>query len=200
MNRDECDAWRLIDSISVEDIINGSSALYVQYLPPSLRASFQDCCVIPLGKIEENPSYGGGWKLLLLLPCMILRPNAKGKAGVWEIKAIHQRFLHFYWRELIQLQRKKTVHHFGSEDMERKRKSAFGLIRCGELSRTARILTSGGLAPPTDDIVQTSCSSSKFGGTTVERYPASAVEETCTRRFNQEGTKRFCSGAIRMAL
>ena len=43
------EAWKLIDSLSVQDILPPRT---VQYLSPALRASFQECCTIPLRKIE----------------------------------------------------------------------------------------------------------------------------------------------------
>ena len=97
------EAWRWLDSISIDAILQSISVHFVQYVPPALRSTFYDCCLIPLHKIEEEPEYEGGWKLLLLLLRMFLKPHPKGKSGLRDLKAIHQRFLHFHWKELVNL-------------------------------------------------------------------------------------------------
>ena len=98
------EAWRWLDSISIDAILQSTSVHSVQYLPPALRSTCYDCCLIPLRKINEESEYKGGWKLLLLLSHMILKPHSKGKSGLRDVKAIHQRFLHFHRKELGNLQ------------------------------------------------------------------------------------------------
>ena len=46
---------------------------------------------------------------MLLLPMMLLRPHQRGKCGIREIKATHNRFLHFHWKELLYLHNSKPL-------------------------------------------------------------------------------------------
>ena len=69
------EAWRWLDLISIDAILQSVSVRSVQYVPPALQSTFYDCCLIPLHKIKEEPEYEVGWKFLLLLPCMILKPR-----------------------------------------------------------------------------------------------------------------------------
>ena len=51
-----------------------------------LCSAGQECCSIPLWKIEDDPSSKLGWKLLFLLPRIILQPQARGgRIGMREI-------------------------------------------------------------------------------------------------------------------
>ena len=149
----ESEAWILIDSLSTEEILHSLPPRSVHSITPSLRTLLQECCSIPLRKIEEDPSCDLGWKLLLLLPRMILQPQVRGgKVGVRDTKARYQRFIHFHWRELIQFQKDYSppICSSKNEDDHRKR-VAIRLVRCGELSRAAKALTSQGLAPANDE-------------------------------------------------
>ena len=93
--------WKTLNSLPPRTIRNILSGL---------QTVFQDCCCIPLRKIEENPSSDLGWKLLLLLPRMLLQPHTRGgKVGQLEVKARYQRFLNFHWKELLHLQMTATT-------------------------------------------------------------------------------------------
>ena len=127
----------------------------VQYVLPALRSTFYDCCLIPLRKIEEEPEYEGDWKLLLLLPGMILKPHSKGKPGLRDVKAIHQRFLHFHCKEMVNLQssnrKSRKLDVSSMQNQEERYRAALKSVKCGELSRAAIILTSDGLIPPSPE-------------------------------------------------
>ena len=58
----ESEAWILIDSLSTEEILHSLPPRSVHSITPSLRTLFQECCYIPLRKIEEDPSCHLGWK------------------------------------------------------------------------------------------------------------------------------------------
>ena len=79
-----------------------------------------------------------------------------GKHLVKEIREIHQKILDFQWNELIQLQGSTNLTPHGPTQPEAKRQmqAAIRLVRCGELSRAARVLTSKGLAPANDTTVE----------------------------------------------
>ena len=86
---------------------------------------------------------------------MILRPRKRGgKSGIKEIRAVYRRFLDFHWEELIQLSRPELLPHGGSTEVDQKMKEALRLVKSGELSRAAKLLTSQGLAPATDETIQ----------------------------------------------
>ena len=157
-SQDQVDAWAWLDTITADEILKCIPARTIQYVQPVLRSSFFDCCMIALHKIEENPEYDGGWKLLMLLPRMLLNPHPRGKYGIREVKAIHQRFLHFHWKELLHLQKTKPHVKSGIKKnqcaVDWKCKAALKSIKSGELSRAARILTSNGLALPSEGTVE----------------------------------------------
>ncbi len=148
------EAWRWLDSISIDAILQSLTVRSVQYVPP-LQSTFYDCCLIPLRKIKEEPEYKGGWKLLLLLLRMILNPHPKGKSGLRDVKAIHQRCLHFHWKELVNLQssnkESRKVDASSKQNQEEGYRAALKSVKCGELSHAARILTSDGLIPPSPE-------------------------------------------------
>ena len=117
---------------------------------------FQECCNISLQKIDEDPSSDVGWKLLFLLPRILLQPHVRGgKVGYKEVKARYQSFLNFRWDELIEL---NTPTNRKSENKsmtdENKRKAAVKLAQVGEISKAAKFLTSNGLAPETSEVLQ----------------------------------------------
>ena len=89
----EIEAWQHIPGLLVEDILHALATRSICRIPLCLRSLFQECCNIPLRKIEEDPSNDAGWKLLLLLPRMLLQLHARGgKVGNREVKARYQRF------------------------------------------------------------------------------------------------------------
>ena len=74
-----------------------------------------------------------------------------GRLGVIEMRSVFQKFLSYRWEELLQLnQRSKKSDRFPSDYQT---KVALKLIRQGELSRAARMLTSNGLAPESEETV-----------------------------------------------
>ena len=83
---------------------------------------------------------------------MILRPQKRvGNSGIKEIKAVYRRFLDFYWEELIQLE---LLPHQRSTEVDQKLMEALRLVKSGEWSRAAKLLTSEGLASATYETIQ----------------------------------------------
>ena len=141
------EAWRWLDSISIDAILQFLMMRSVQYVPPALRSTFYDCCLIPLLKIEEEPEYKGGWKLLLLLPRMILKPHPKEKSGLCDVKAIHQHFLHFHWKELVNLQssnkESRKVDASSKQNQEERYRDALNLssvVNCLVLQESLQVM------------------------------------------------------------
>ena len=129
----EHEAWSLIDSLQVEDILTSLPPRSISNLPLCLRSLFQDCCSIPLRKIENDPSNDVGWKLLFLLPRMLLQPHVcGGKVGIREVKARYQRFLNFHWKELIHL--KNVTARKQPSYGDNRRKTALRLVQADEMS------------------------------------------------------------------
>ena len=133
----ESEAWHFNDALPVEDILNALPPRSIRRIPSCLRSLFQECCKIPLRKIEEEPSNDTGWKLLMLLPRMLLQPHARGgKVGNKEIKARYQGFLNFHWKDMVQL---NAIGNRGSKSNalsdDGKRRLAVRLIQSGEIQR-----------------------------------------------------------------
>ena len=87
---------------------------------------------------------------------MLLRPHQLGKCGIREIKAIHNRFLHFHWKELLHLHNSKPLVKSGVRKsdlcaVDSKCKAALRSIKSGELSSATRILT---IAVPSEDTME----------------------------------------------
>ncbi len=123
----------------------------VQTIKPSVKAYFQNCCAVALQKIHEDPGDESTWKLLFLFPRMILTPFTRGsKQGKGDAKCVCQKFLNWRWAELVHLSETQTrkVSH-GNE--EARRAAALRLVRCSELSRASKVLTSNRLAPASAD-------------------------------------------------
>ena len=124
-------------------------------MPYCLRTLLEKCCSVSLSKISEDPGYDGDWKLLMLLPRMIMRPHPRGgRSGIKEIKAIYHRFLGFHWQELIELRDHSHSQQSNKKGEDQRRKAALRHVKYGELSKAARILTSHGLAPPSEKSIQ----------------------------------------------
>ncbi len=82
---------------------------------------------------------------------MVLQPLGRGgKSKKREILLIYEKFLDYKWEELLQFNTpdNKVLHQ--NQGSSRKN-AATRLIRCGEISRAAKILTSPGLAPTSLD-------------------------------------------------
>ena len=73
-----------------------------------------------------------------------------GKHGLRDVKAAYHQLFSWNWSDLICLQASLLRKSPTTGDNARKA-AALRLVRCGELSRVSRILTSNGLAPSTDD-------------------------------------------------
>ena len=83
----------MINSLSVDEILHYLPLRTVQHVPDCLRTWFQECCSVPLSRISKDPGCDGGWKLLMLLPRMIMKPHPRvGRSGIKEIKG-HQSHL-----------------------------------------------------------------------------------------------------------
>ena len=148
-------AWKYIQEISADTILHSHTPKTVQTIKPSLTARFIDCCAFALQRIKENPSNVAAWKLFLLIPRMVLTPQRGGKHGEREANSAYSKFLNGAWSDLLQLETsfegsKKSI----MTKEHAKRSAALRLVRCGELSKAARILTSNGLAPSSAETIK----------------------------------------------
>ena len=86
---------------------------------------------------------------------MLLQPLARGgKQRMRDLKATYNKFFNWRWEELVNLGKpshKKA--YYGSE--EARRAVALRLVRCGELARASKVVTSKGLVPATKDTIKT---------------------------------------------
>ena len=153
----ERESWALIDSLSWDDILSRCPHTVVG-IKDHLKALWQQAVRVPLRALSSDISDESAWKLLFLLPSMLLMKDVQrgGKKGGGEIKRKFRRFLDFQWATLLPVQPTPKLYPEGTvipPDCARR-----GLLRkvehhiCeGNISRAARLLTSSGLAPDTPD-------------------------------------------------
>ena len=88
---------------------------------------------------------------------MLLSPTSLhrgGKSGISHLKTIFRKFLAFKWDQLVQLDRLPAgKSHSNQAQTDQIKQAALRLVKCGELSRAARVLTSSGLAPVSEDTI-----------------------------------------------
>ena len=67
-----------------------------------------------------------------------------------QARVTYQKFLDFQWHELIDFNKQQPTKKREASSIQ-SRKVALRLVKCGELSRAARVLTSAGMAPATEE-------------------------------------------------
>ena len=65
-----------------------------------------------------------------------------------EVRVIHQRFLQFHWKELINFQSNTSSHTTAKLTAKQRNLAALRIVKCSELPCACNILKSSGLAPP----------------------------------------------------
>ena len=141
-------AWHFVSTLSLDDILGLPVAATVQDIPSRFQAVYRDCAEIPLKKISVDPSDENAWKLLLLLPRMILSRRSCRSS----VRQAYNDFVSYRWGELIYYTSPKRPRRCPDDQL--RRKAALRLCRCGELSRAARALTSCGIAYANEDTIQ----------------------------------------------
>ena len=138
----------------------------VQSIHSGVKAIFQSCCAIPLKRISVNAYDETLWKLLFLIPRIVLSHLARGgKKKGGNIKETYRRFFAYQWEELlcnIDFPVSHQEHQPSKETTSGVEKAALRLVKCGEIARTAKVLMSSGLAPASEETAkkassQTSC-------------------------------------------
>ena len=110
---------------------------------------------------------------------MLLSPSSgANKSGVKNVRARYNNFRDFHWDELIQLNRPTSAPVKPQGPEKQLRNAAIRLAKCGELSKSARLLTSKGLAPASDETVQKLISKHPRGDSTPLITPSSSTH--CT--------------------
>ncbi len=84
---------------------------------------------------------------------MILRHQRGGAAAIRQERPKFLSFLDFQWEELLHLQRPLLKSSSTQSKLSMNRKKLLQLIKCGELSRAAKLLLSPGLAPVSAETV-----------------------------------------------
>ena len=148
-------AWLFIRDISVEQLLCTPVPQTVGEIAPSLKSMFQDCCDLALKRILKDPSDEAGWKLFLSIPRMVLCHTRGGSSAIRQARAKFQLFLKFQWSQLLCLKITSSTNssNRATDSLNKRHKAALQLVRCGELSRAAKLLTSPGLAPTSADVV-----------------------------------------------
>ena len=141
-------AWHFVSTLSLNDILGLPVASTFQDIPSRFQAVYRDCAEIPLKKISVDPSDENAWKLLFLLPRMILSRRSCRSS----VRQAYNDFVSYRWGELIYYTSPKSPRRCPDDQL--RRKAALRLCRCGELSRAARALTSCGIADANEDTIQ----------------------------------------------
>ena len=92
----ERESWALIDSLSWDDILSRCPHTVVG-IKDHLKALWQQAVRVPLRALSSDISDESAWKLLFLLPSMLLMKDVQqgGKKGGGEIKRKFRRFWTF---------------------------------------------------------------------------------------------------------
>ena len=150
----EGQAWSFIRDISTEDLLCAYLPPIVRIIAPSLKSLFQDCCELALMRILQDPNDDIGWKLFLSIPRMVLCHNRGGASAIRQARSKFLTFLDFQWDQLLCLQRSSSLKPSSKEsEVSTKQQKALRLVKCGELSRAAKLLVSPGLAPVSAETV-----------------------------------------------
>lgn len=146
------EAWSFIRDMSADDIVNAPLPRITQSIAPSLKSLFQECCLLAMHQILLDPQDDVGWKLFLAIPRMILRYARGGSSAVRRNRTIYQDFINFRWDSMLRFQwSEKKSPSKKSSDFTKRQKAAVRLVKKGELSRAAKLLTSPDLAPVSSD-------------------------------------------------
>ena len=158
-SQDDCqserEAWTMVESLSWDFILQ-TCPHTVTSIRDYLLALWNQALRIPLRCLASNISDEGAWKLLFLLPAMLLSKDSRrgGKKGSGDIKRKFRRFLDFNWKPLLDA---VGCPAGSGQSQEHSRqavlKRAELFVREGELFRAARILTSPGLAPDCEETI-----------------------------------------------
>ena len=154
----ERESWGLVEGLSWDDILQRCPST-VLGIKDHLKAVWQQAMMIPLRALSANIADEGAWKLLFLLPSMLLARNAQrgGKKGSGEIKRKFKRFLAYQWAPLLVSKDGRRVNHSDSSPEAVRQgilKKVESCVREGDISRAARLLTSSGLAPDSAETLQ----------------------------------------------
>ena len=154
------DGWDFLDQLEVQEI-SGYIVSSVRQIKPSLRDSFAYCCATPLKLLVEDPRNESAWKLLLLIPRLLLQPESRGgQSGRKEVERRFKLFKDEKYGELFQLTKPTGRHRQQNLDQETTRvmslnprlvRSVRNKIKSGEISRAASMLTSSAVAEDSED-------------------------------------------------
>ena len=148
-------AWSLVEGFSWDDIL-GRCPSTVASVRDYLKPLWIQALRLPLQCLSRCASDEGAWKLLFLLPSMLLTRATRqrgGKKGQGEVRKKFRQFLDFIWEPLLQSSEGSLL--VSSESTTRSRlQKAERHVKDGALSRATRLLTSSGLAAPSVETLQ----------------------------------------------
>ena len=202
----ETKAWEYIRSLSSEEILKMIPARTVQKIKPAMKANSLDCCSVAFRKIRNDPTDERGWKLLLLIPRMVLRQLTRGgKAKLSVMQSMYKQFHNFQWEDLLSSGTEDTKKgNAKGNSRDHVKRDALSLVRCGELSRAARVLTSSGLAPATPDTAHKLAEKHPFRVFDIQNMPSPAMHISLSKQhmFNsiKKSQKRLRVWPVRMAI
>ena len=127
-------AWSLVEGLTWEEVFQRCPSTVVN-VKDYLKSLSQQALRIPLQCLAVNASDVGAWKLLFLMPSMLLTRDVRrgGKKGSAEIKKKFRMFLDFSWQPL--LKNPATPSYFNSGESEER-----GRLRKGERDMFTREL------------------------------------------------------------
>ena len=137
-------------------------AATVQDVPVWFRGRWRAACSLALERALESSAdrvrNARAWKLLLLLPRMLLqRSEVTGKAGKFVFEERYRQFATGDWNSLVDAartapgrkQQRKELSE--QEELQATLREAVRLVRLGELSKARQALLAAKLAPGTDE-------------------------------------------------
>ena len=154
---DEEQAWSFIRDMPISDILRRKLPRIVQGVPTSWKPLLQECTDLAMNRILKEPLDIAGWKLLMLIPRMVLRHAQGGASGIRQARSNFRDFLQFQWEQLLLPDTGMRKHMEAKDSIssdDRRHRLALKLIRCGELSRAAKLLVSPGLAPVSSEVAE----------------------------------------------
>ena len=131
--------------LSSDVILEATPPNVVQTIKPALKSHFQACCAVALRKIDEDPGDAAGWKLLIFFQESFYSHLVGVKNHVCRKSSC---FAISFWIGDGRNRFACQIHHLqkNTSKSDQTKQAALRLVRCGELSRVARVLTSGGLS------------------------------------------------------
>ncbi|XP_065834209.1 uncharacterized protein [Oscarella lobularis] len=159
---DRLEGYAFLSTLVFDDLCSVISPS-IENIPGNLQGLYLQCCRMTFEEIVDDPTNIDKWKLLFLLPRLILQPSQAEGSDDFDLdrKARIRLFPEKKWGTLFDASHLAETSSpdrdiGGDVAADGMTPSALGAavekkVRHGEISRAGHLLTSKGLAPPSDD-------------------------------------------------